>query len=965
MKRRDFFKGMTAAGSGMLCTPRSLRALVQGGGAPSEAGPPQVRAIRGLIEKGGSLWQPIEVSFLNPGPETEAVVRVDGQEASRRKIGPGAQTIEALAAAVETERKADIRVEFDGKAIPLTATLKPVRRVVVYVLPHSHTDIGYTEIQTAVEEKQVMNVRKGIELAGKTAGYPEGSRFVWNIEVLWAVERYMRRATKAEQKDLLEAIQKGWVALNGMFTNELTGLCRPEELLELFRYGRRFAEGHGVRIDAAMISDVPGYTWGTVTAMAQAGIRYFSAAPNFFDRIGTIMQQWQDKPFWWRSPSGHERVLLWIPWMGYAFSHIKKQLSPEVIEEYQERLDSVAYPYGISYMRWSGHGDNAEPDAELPEAIRSWNAKYAWPRFVISSTSTAFSDFEKQHGHQLPEYSGDLTPYWEDGAGSSALETAMNRNTADRLVQAEALFAMLPRKGYRAAEFDEAWRNVLLYSEHTWGAWCSVSDSENKLTKDQWEIKRSFAVEAAKESGELVSDALGTSGEFLAGTVDIYNATSWQRSEVVVLTAALSSSGDRVTGPAGEPWASQRLASGELAVGTSEIAPFSAARLSVGPGEASKPGRAVTVRGTELDNGKVRVRIDPTTGGIVELRLDGVEGNFADTTGREAVNEYLFLAGDDVTKIQASGPVKISVEEKGPLVASLRIESDAPGCKRLVRTVRLVAGSDYVEILNLVDKERAPLNPNPGKDPAFAQRKAKESVQFAFPFNIPEGKIRINAPFAVIEPERDQLPGSCKNWLPVGRWVDVANEEKGITWATLDAPLLEVGGITATKLGSQTNPDVWRKEIEPTQKFYSWVMNNHWSTNYRAYQVGPVLFRYALRPHRGYDAASASRFAVGLSQPLIAHGAADQPASEFALSGVEPPEVLVTALKSSEDGKAWIVRLFEASGRDQQATLKWRRSLAPGMTRSDLSERPGSRVDGPLTVRGFELVTIRVERPRE
>jgi hypothetical protein len=53
-----------------------------------------------------------------------------------------------------------------------------------------------------------------------------------------------------------------------------------------------------------------------------------------------------------------------------------------------------------------------------------------------------FSEFEARHGEGLPEFRGDLTPYWEDGAGSSALETAANRNTADRLVQAQALFAM-------------------------------------------------------------------------------------------------------------------------------------------------------------------------------------------------------------------------------------------------------------------------------------------------------------------------------------------------------------------------------------------------------------------------------------------------------------------------------------------------------------------------------------------
>jgi hypothetical protein len=69
--------------------------------------------------------------------------------------------------------------------------------------------------------------------------------------------------------------------------------------------------------------------------------------------------------------------------------------------------------------------------------------------------------------------------------------------------------------------------------------------------------------------------------------------------------------------------------------------------------------------------------------------------------------------------------------------------------------------------------------------------------------------------------------------------MDVSNEEAGVTWVSQDAPLIEVGEISTTKLGSQTNPNIWRKRIEPTQTFFSWVMNNHWGTNYRAYREDP------------------------------------------------------------------------------------------------------------------------------
>ena len=142
---------------------------------------------------------------------------------------------------------------------------------------------------------------------------------------------HAQKVAAPNSDELIDAVKKGWIGLNGMYANELTGLCRPEELLQLFRYSGRAWQACGVRVNSAMISDVPGYTWGTVTAMAQAGIRYFSAAPNYFDRIGTFMVEWQDKPFWWVSPSGKEKVLLWVPWTGYAMSHVMK-LTPDWVD---------------------------------------------------------------------------------------------------------------------------------------------------------------------------------------------------------------------------------------------------------------------------------------------------------------------------------------------------------------------------------------------------------------------------------------------------------------------------------------------------------------------------------------------------------------------------------------------------------------------------------------------------------
>jgi len=546
MKRRDFLRDVLFAGGGLALSPAALSTLAAQGPDPSAAF--GATLVRGLVEKNGASFQPVRVPLPHVSDGLEAVIRLDNATVSRQTVPAGANELEVLISAVESPRTAKISLEITGAVTEWDVALKPVRRVLIYVLSHSHNDIGYTDLQANVEVKQMQNLLAGIELARKTADYPEGARFVWNLECMWSADLFMHRMSSADQESFRDAVKEGWVALNGMYANTLTGLCRPEELIRLFRYGTKLADQFGVKLDSAMISDVPGFTWGTSTAMAQAGIRYFSAAPNWFDRIGSLMQVWQDKPFWWVSPSGREKLLVWVPWTGYAMSHVVGKATEKWVGDYQERLDEVKFPYDISYVRWSGHGDNAVPDPQISEFVKYWNATYTWPKFKISSTSEAFSSFEKKHGKELPEFQGDLTPYWADGAGSSALETALNRNSADRLVQAAALFAVRDPAAYPADAFEDAWRNVLLYSEHTWGAWNSVSDSENAVVKDQWDVKRSFAVNGDIQSHELVKRALMLpvrKGSFPAARnsldVDIYNTVSWQRSGLVLLPRELSS----------------------------------------------------------------------------------------------------------------------------------------------------------------------------------------------------------------------------------------------------------------------------------------------------------------------------------------------------------------------------------------------------------------------------------------
>jgi len=268
----------------------------------------------------------------------------------------------------------------------------------------------------------------------------------------------------------------------------------------------------------------------------------------------------------------------------------------------------------------------------------------------------------------------------------------------------------------------------------------------------------------------------------------------------------------------------------------------------------------------------------------------------------------------------------------------------------------MVAGADYVELINIVDKKRLDA-------PNYYSNDGKESVNFAFSFDVPNGDVRVNVPYGVIRPEQDQLPSACKNWLTVGRWADVSNDACGVTLVTLDAPLLQVGGITATLLNSQTDPTVWRKTIEPTQKFYSWAMNNHWGTNYRAYQEGPVRFRYVLRPHVGRgDDATATRFAIEFSQPLLAAPGRGTPPPAESLVKLDSDDVVVTGVKPSDDGKAIILRLLSVSDHETAVHLTWPQLTPRQLWMTNTGERPRAKLAaGPVRVPARGVVTLRAE----
>jgi hypothetical protein len=899
--------------------------------------------------------QLIDVLFDILGPGGTTTISVPGQDPMDAKLKPGFNRVQFTVNEVKVPTPMRITITRPGHALfAEEITLQPVRHRELWVIHHSHNDIGYSDLQVDVEKKQLKNLRDAVALFNRTAHYPKEARFKWNTEIMWAVDSYLATATEQEKKEFIDVVKAGGIGLNAFYTNQLTGICRPEELIRLTDVARRVAKDYGVTVNDAMISDIPGSTWATVAALAQGGIKYFSSGPNFFpglvgggDRVGYFNNTWGDRPFYWVSASGQEKVLFWVAGRGYSAFHggtVGKSGSEPAtkIFDYMRQLDGQHYPYDMVQLRYTIIADNGPTDPDLPDFVKEWNEKYVSPRFVVSTTSAMFEEFERRWGATLPSFAGDITPYWEDGALSTLRELSLVRRSTERMVQTEALACMTGAAVIPRALWDDAWRAVHLADEHTWGAHNSISDPDNPFAVEQLRVKKKFMTDTDDKSRALLAAVLGPAGT--GDAIDVINTSSWNRTDLVVLTRGQSASGDLVTGPDGGAVPSQRLSSGELAFMAREIPALGACRYTVRAGRATATG-SVKVQDNVLSNGLITVTLDRSAGTISSLKnRHGFE--FVKAGEGKGLNQYLYVPGKDPAKAKAATVTKIEVVERGPLVGIVRVTSTASGCRSLVQEYRVIDEIERVDMVNTMDKEKI---------------REKEAVHFAFPANPKDGVFRLDGGWGIVRPVADQLPGSCAEYFSTGRWLDISNQEYGLTWTTVETPLVQVGAMV-DESSDDHGLRQWRKDVVPGSTFYSYAMNNYWHTNYVADQPGIASVGYALYPHAIFVATDAFRRGLEQSQPLIVRSttsAVPVPATLFAPS---IPGVVTTSVKQSTDGKAVMVRLFNVSGKPEEFRLIWKDLKPAKVYCSSVFETKDGEAGGTFSLPAFGILTLRCEK---
>ena len=85
----------------------------------------------------------------------------------------------------------------------------------VYVVHHSHTDIGYTDLQERVVQGQVNYIRSALRILDQ----PENENFRWNCETWFCVEEFLKTASPQEAEAFFARMREGKIGFSANYLN--------------------------------------------------------------------------------------------------------------------------------------------------------------------------------------------------------------------------------------------------------------------------------------------------------------------------------------------------------------------------------------------------------------------------------------------------------------------------------------------------------------------------------------------------------------------------------------------------------------------------------------------------------------------------------------------------------------------------------------------------------------------------
>ena len=817
-----------------------------------------------LFKEGGKSFQQVVASYRSD-KAGKIVITNGGKELLKADIIRGINRYLLTFPAVTKPGKITLTAKIDDKpAEKYPVILVPPKKWEIYFVQHSHTDIGYTRPQSEILAEHMRYIDYALDYCDQTDGMPEDAKFRWSCESAWVTREYLRSRPSSQIERFKKRIAEGRIEVTGMYAN-MAEISDENVMYDFLQPLKDFSKLN-IPVKTAMQNDVNGISWCMPDYFKNTGVKYLVMGINMTRSILPF-----DKPtcFWWESPSG-ARLLAFRAdhyMTGNNFGIESKAIKPENLLWHIADLDSRNYPFDRIGIQFSGYRtDNSPPSTAACENVKQWNAKYEYPKLRLA-TASEFSEYvEKNYADKLPVYRTAWLDWWTDGYGSTSRETAEVRKTQNMEQVDEGLFAMVSMMGGELspsleANMDHISENAIFFDEHTCGASEAITNPFSENSTKQWLMKGAYAWEALKKVTLLNEEALARFQPFLKKAnfpvIYVINSMGWTRSgdvnifidnEVLPVENKVKivdiSTGKEV--PAQLLTKRREGAYWVLEVNDVPALGYKALKVEIlGPAEPVVAGTNVEI----LENKFYKIVIDKVSGAITSLFDKALNQEIADDQNPydvgQPVHETL-VSRRQMTATQTTvSNVKVNTGANGAVWESVLIGSDLAGFtkgtdgspKGIELEIRLYKNVKKIEFRYMAHKEII-------TDP--------EALYVAFPFTLPGSRIVFETIGGALT-QGQQLPGSASDWNAAQNFVAVRGKTGQIVIVSNEVPLWQFSDFNMGKFERYPKPGkTW---------LYSWVMNNYWTTNFRAFQEGGFSWGYQITSTTDTTNAFATKYA--------------------------------------------------------------------------------------------------------
>jgi alpha-mannosidase len=754
--------------------------------------------------------------------------------------------------------------------------------------------------------------------------------------------------------------QDRWEMVGGMWVEPDLNMPDGESQVRQLLIGKRYFQSRfGVDVRIGWNPDTFGYNWQLPQIYKRSGVDYFVTQKMTWNETNQLPL----KLFWWQAPDG-SRVLTYFP-HDYV-NHIEPVNMAKAFA--QARQDN---PGTTEMMHLYGIGDHGGgPTRAMLDAGERWLAPdKAYAQLNFGDARSFFASVEKNlDTEQAPVWNyhalaaGNTTlpqppsgllslPVWNDELylefhrGVFTTQATHKRNmreSEELMLDAEkwSSLAWLSGTPYPASQLTEAWKKVLFNQFHDLAAGSGIGVIYQDAQKD-YDMVRFTADAATRTAAGSIISQINTTSDTKGGSkgvpIVVFNSLAWERTGLVDFTVQL---------PAATPAIELVNGAGKVLTTESSLAQSDTHTFTVQALVPDVPAMGYTViyarpasakpaaqaSGDTLENQFLRLKVDAKSGCVTSLvnkqtNFDAIAtggcGNllqaFVDTP--KQYDAWNIDADFDKQFTNLDTADSVQMTEHNALRSVIRVTRHWQA-STFVQDITLYQGLPRVDVVTDID---------------WHERHKLLKVGFPLAASGPEATYEI--PYGSIErpTTRNNSVEDAKFEVPALRWADLGDAQNGFSLINESKYGYDAKGnvLRLSLLRSPTSPD---PEADQGHQHFSYALYPHAGN-----------WKQALTVREGYD------FNYRLSAMQVSPHSGKLPSS-FSFLKVDQDNVVVTAVKKTEDGNGLLVRFYEWAGKGGNITLTPPTGVVSA-TLANLMEKPEGAA---LTVTGGKQVTVPV-----